>query len=95
MDKIKEKIDNLIKKKSFTEKIDGGMDLKEDLGIDSLRLVELVAEMECAFGIELEMSDLDPDLLRTVDSLRAVIMKYAGDDENAVSVPEKEDGEIS
>ena len=40
--------------------------LDEDLGLDSLRLVELMVMLEEPFGVEFEESDLDPARLLTV-----------------------------
>lgn len=52
--------------------------LKEDLGIDSLRLVELMIQIEEALDITFEESDLDPDELATVGDLERVVETYAG-----------------
>lgn len=43
--------------------------LKEDLGLDSLSIVELIAEIEDALKIRFEMAALNPDELLTVKDL--------------------------
>ncbi len=58
--------------------------LKDDLGIDSLRMVELIIEMEDAYGILIEESDLDPERLVTAGDIIKLAERYAMDRENAV-----------
>lgn len=62
----------------------GRMDLREDLGIDSLRMVELVVALEDAFGITFAQSDLDPQAYRQVADVYALVDKYAGGMHHAV-----------
>ena len=50
--------------------------LREDLGIDSLKMVELVVGMEESFAIEFDESDLDLSLLQQVGDLYAMLEKY-------------------
>ena len=62
---------------SFLEKVPSPhMKLKEDLGLDSLKLVELIVSMEEAFQIEIDESDLDPASLQTVSQIYALAGKY-------------------
>ena len=51
--------------------------LKNDLGLDSLSMVELMLALEEAFDIEFEMDDLDPAKLKTVADVYVLIEKYA------------------
>jgi len=44
--------------------------LVDDLGLDSIQFLEMLAELEDKFHFELEVDDLRPELFRTV---RAVI----------------------
>ncbi len=50
--------------------------LGQDLGLDSLRMVELIIALEDAFGMELEESDLDPAGLERVEDLYRLVAKY-------------------
>lgn len=50
--------------------------LDEDLGLDSLRLVELMVMLEETFGVEFEESDLDPARLLTVGDVYALMQRY-------------------
>jgi len=47
--------------------------LKEDLGFDSLTLVNLIVEIEEVLAIEFDVSDLDPNKLLTVRDLLLLI----------------------
>lgn len=49
--------------------------LKEDLGLDSLSLVELVARVEDAFQIQFDMGELDPNKLLSVEDLYLLVEK--------------------
>jgi len=51
--------------------------LKDDLGFDSLRLVELILAIEDGLSIEIDESDLDPSQIMTVDDLYKLIKKYS------------------
>ena len=46
------------------------------IGIDSLAAVELIVELEDAFGIIFDISDLDPEQLTTVGSAIELTEKY-------------------
>lgn len=60
------------------------MDLRGDLGIDSLRMVELVVALEDAFGITFAQSDLDPQAYQRVADIYALVEKYGGAVHHAV-----------
>jgi len=62
---------------SRDDKITGETRLKEDLGFDSLRMVELVVALEDALNIEFNESDMEPSNLITVDDLVGIAKKYA------------------
>lgn len=50
--------------------------IKDDLGIDSLKIVELIVNLEEEFNIMLDEADLDPDKLIEVADLYMLIEKY-------------------
>ena len=50
--------------------------LKDDLGIDSLRLVEVLVALEEEFGVTLKEADLDPEAIQTVGDVYALMEKY-------------------
>ena len=54
--------------------------LIEDLGLDSLKMVTLLIEIEDAFGIELDESDMNPFDLSTVQNVIDMVNKYCGDE---------------
>ena len=49
--------------------IAGTSKLADDLGIDSIRLLELLAALEEHFRFELELDDLQPELFQSVETL--------------------------
>ncbi|MEZ3425860.1 MAG: acyl carrier protein [Lachnospiraceae bacterium] len=51
-------------------------DLKASLGFDSLLMVELIVEIEDAFGFEFDMNSLSTDTLKYYDGLKRAIEKY-------------------
>lgn len=53
--------------------------LQEDIGLDSLLMVTLLVELEEAFEIELEESDMNPYDLLTVEDVLTLVKKYCGD----------------
>jgi acyl carrier protein len=46
------------------------------IGIDSLKMVELIVALEDGFDIQFDDSELDPSLLTTVDSIIKLTEKY-------------------
>lgn len=74
--KMKETVNEILREKSFCEDITSELKLNEDLGLDSLNLVELMVELEDKFNIEIDESDLDPAALQTVDQIYALVSKY-------------------
>ena len=51
-------------------------DIKNDLGIDSLKIVELMIALEETLEIEFSEDDLDPETIRTVQDLYAIVSGY-------------------
>lgn len=52
-------------------------DLMDDLGFDSLLMVELIVEIEKKFNIEFQMTDLNIDFLKKYDNLYNYIVSYS------------------
>lgn len=73
---MKEKVNEILKEKSFCDEITFELKLREDLGLDSLNMVELMVELEDKFNIEIEESDLDPAALQTVSQIYDLVEKY-------------------
>lgn len=76
MNSTKEIINSIITEKRFSDKIAADMKLSEDLGFDSLSLVELIVDLEDRFDIEIDESDLDPRQLKTVGQIYSLVYKY-------------------
>jgi acyl carrier protein len=58
--------------------------LKEDLGLDSLRMVELIIALETAFSIEIDDSDLNPSKLILVSDIYNLISGYISIEEQVI-----------
>lgn len=73
---MKTQVNEILKEKSFCDNITAELKLNEDLGLDSLNMVELMVELEECFNIEIDESDLDPAALQTVEQVYALVAKY-------------------
>ena len=73
---MKTLVNEILKEKSFCDNITDELKLNEDLGLDSLNMVELMVELEERFDIEIDESDLDPAALQTVEQIYALVAKY-------------------
>lgn len=73
---MKDIVNKILKDKCFCEAITPELRLNEDLGFDSLNMVELIVELEEQFGIVINESDLNPSALRTVEKVYALVEKY-------------------
>lgn len=73
---MKTLVNEILKEKSFCDNITAELKLNEDLGLDSLNMVELMVELEERFDIEIDESDLDPAALQTVEQVYALVAKY-------------------
>ena len=58
------------------EEINSETVLRSELGIDSIRLVDVCVSIEDLFEIELSESDLDPSSISKVEDLRKMVGKY-------------------
>ena len=76
MNSTKEIINAIITEKRFSDTIAADMKLSEDLGFDSLSLVELIVDLEDRFDIEIDESDMDPSQLKTVAQIYSLVDKY-------------------
>lgn len=50
--------------------------LKEDLGFNSLKMVELIFEIEKRYDIEFDDNDLDVSKINTVRDLKNLVYEY-------------------
>ena len=50
--------------------------LNDDLGFSSLKIVELIFEIEKGYGIEFDDNDLDTSKIKTVKDLEKMVNKY-------------------
>ena len=55
------------------DELDDDFDLQTGGAVDSLGLLKLVAWLESEFGVSVDESELGPDSLRTVDSIKEFI----------------------
>ena len=74
---LKNKIDKVIVESTFYESdMKPELLLKEDLGIDSLGIVQLIVKLEETFNIEFAESDLDPQKIQNVESVHQLVEAY-------------------
>lgn len=73
---VKEKVTELLCDLSGLATIHIEDSLQLDVGLDSLGMVTLLIEIEEAFHIELEESDMNPFDLKTVSDVVALITRY-------------------
>lgn len=52
--------------------------LRDDLGLDSLKMVELIVKLESFFGLQFEESDLDPQAIDSMEDVYRLVGKYIG-----------------
>ena len=69
-------INRVIKRLSYLDIDPQESDDLKSLGFDSLKIVELILELEGIFDVEIKESDLSPDNLVTVGSLYRLFAKY-------------------
>jgi len=82
MNCLKEQVNELLKELSFADNIEDDMKLRDDLDIDSLRLVEFITRLEDSFDIQFEMSDLNPSGLNIVADVYTLMGKYVSEKGN-------------
>ncbi len=58
------------------DSITAELELKTDIGLDSLSLVAVIVGLEEKFGIEFNESDLDPSKIVRVQDLVELVGKY-------------------
>lgn len=74
-----EEVKRILSELSGEERIENDSSLQDDLMLDSLAMVTLLINIEEAFNIELDESDMNPFDLNTVQSLIALVEKYCGE----------------
>ena len=73
---IFDKVIEILKDLSGINKISCDSNLQNDLNLDSLVMVTLLIEIEEAFQIELDESDMNPFDLSTVDDIVKLVERY-------------------
>lgn len=77
---IFEKTSEIIKEMSGLKTVRYDDLLVENIGLDSLKMVTLIIELEDAFGITFDESDMNPFNLITVKDAAELVRKYKGDE---------------
>ena len=80
-----EKIGEILFELSGVEATNNNASLQADLALDSLAMVILLIEIEEAFGIELDESDMNPFELNTVQDIIDLVCKYCGEENEKTS----------
>lgn len=81
--KIEEKVKQILTMLSGAETVGDEAVLQDDLALDSLLMVTMLIEIEDAFGITLDESDMNPFALTTVRDVTELVQKYtAGGEDN-------------
>ena len=74
---MKDRIDELLMEMAFLDEPPVADDsLKDDLGFDSLRMVELIVAIEDEFGIIIGEDDLDRGKITYVRDIHDLVGKY-------------------
>ena len=73
---IFKKVVKILEELSGSDEIRAESLLAEELALDSLRMVMLLIELEEEFGIELDVSDLDPSVLKTASDVAKMVETY-------------------
>ena len=71
-----EELNKLLCTMSFKSSVGMQDRLAEELGFDSLKIIELIVRAEEIYSIEIDETDLDPSKLKTVKDLFELIKKY-------------------
>ena len=74
------KVKEILAELSGEETIVNDATLQSDLALDSLSMVAMIIELEEAFNIRLEESDMNPYDLTTVQSVIDMVSRYAGEE---------------
>ena len=59
MDKVEQQVNDVLRRYCWCDSPEREQRLKDDLGIDSLRLVEVLVALEEEFGVEIPSEDLE------------------------------------
>lgn len=76
---VKENVIEILKELSGMDEVAEDSALQGDLGLDSLCMVTLLLELEDAFAIELDESDMNPYDLISAGDVIALAERYTGD----------------
>lgn len=76
---IEETIKNILSNASGMENIENSATLKEDLALDSISMIYIIFDIEEAFEIQLDESDMNPNELITVQNVINLVYRYRGE----------------
>lgn len=73
---VEEKVKTILFELSGIKCIDNNDSLQEDMALDSLAMVTLLIEIEDAFEIQLDDTDMNPFDLKTVQDVINMVERY-------------------
>ena len=76
MNETQVKVTEILLELTALEEVSLSASLTTDLALDSLKMVMILIQIEDAFGIELQESDMNPFLLKTGEDIVTLVEKY-------------------
>ena len=77
--KKSDKVIEILKDLSGMNEVKPEAHLQKDLALDSMNMVVMLLEIEEAFGVKLDESDMNPFDLNTVQDVFYLVEKYGGE----------------
>lgn len=78
MNETQVKVTDILLELTALEEVSLSASLTTDLALDSLKMVMILIQIEDAFDIELQESDMNPFLLKTGEDIVTLVEKYKG-----------------
>jgi acyl carrier protein len=72
---LRERVEGVVRARLDVPAASGALDLLEMGYVDSLGLIELIAELEAVLGVELPLDELELDDLRSIDRICAFLAR--------------------
>ena len=73
--KLKSVLQQVAEIEFLSEDINDSTDIMSDLNYDSIRFINLIIAIETAFGISIDIDDLDMEYISKYSNLRSVVLK--------------------
>ena len=81
LESIRKSLEDILGEEGEKKELEANMDLINDIGLDSLQLVNVILDLEEQYDLNIDFDEFDFDKVQTIQELAEYIKELSGENE--------------